>query len=214
MRAQHEAFGVLGIEALHDAAPQQTRCAHLGNFQIEIHAHRPEKGQATCKVIDVHAFCNGGFHILFAIGQSESHFKRLIGTGLLHVIARNRNGVELRHVLGRVLDDVANDFHRWLGRIDVGVAHHELFQNVVLNGSRQFVLAHALLFSGHHITCQHRQYRTVHGHGHRHLVERNLVKQNLHVFHRVDGHAGLAHIARDTGMVGVIAAVGGQVESN
>ena len=115
-------------------------------------------------------------------------------------------------MLGRVLNDVANDFHRGLGWVNVGVAHHELFQNVVLNGSRQFVLAHALLFSGHHIACQHGQHRAVHGHGHRHLVEGNLVKQNLHVFDRVDGHTGLAHIACDTRMVGVVASMGGQVE--
>ena len=91
MGAQHEALGVLGLEALHDAAPQQTRGAHLGNFQIEIHANCPEERQAACKVVHVHAFGNGGFDILFAVGQGKGHLQRLIGTGLLHVIARDRN---------------------------------------------------------------------------------------------------------------------------
>ena len=91
MRAQHEALGGLGIKTLHDAAPQQTRSTHLGNFQIEIHAHGPEERQATGKVVHVHALGNGGFDILFAVGQGKGHLERLVGTRLLHVITRNGN---------------------------------------------------------------------------------------------------------------------------
>ena len=32
MGAQHQALGVLGVKAFHDAAPQQTGSAHLGNL--------------------------------------------------------------------------------------------------------------------------------------------------------------------------------------
>ena len=114
--------------------------------------------------------------------------------------------------LARVLDDVANDAHGRRRRVDVGVAHHELFEDVVLDGAGQLVLAYALLFRRHHVACQHRQHGTVHGHGDRDLVQWNLVEQDLHVFHRVDGHTGLTHVARHAGVVGVIAAVGGQVK--
>ena len=123
-----------------------------------------------------------------------------------------RDRVELGHVLRRVLDDVADDAHAGRGRVDVGVAHHELLENVVLDRSAQLVLRHALLFGRHHVAGQHRQHGAVHGHGDADLVQRNLVEQDLHVLHRVNRHAGLADVAGHARMVGVVAPVGGQVE--
>lgn len=54
--------------------------------------------------------------------------------------------VVLGHVRGGVPKDVANDAHRWLGRVDEGVAHHKLFENIVLDSALEEVLLHALLF--------------------------------------------------------------------
>ncbi len=55
VRAQHQALWVLGVKALHDAAPQQTCGAHFGDFQIEVHAHRPEERQAARKGVHIQA---------------------------------------------------------------------------------------------------------------------------------------------------------------
>jgi hypothetical protein len=148
VRAQHQALGVLRVEALHDAAPQQARRAHLGDLEVEVHPDRPEEGQAAREVVHVHALGDGGLHVLLAVGQREGQLQRLVGAGLLHVVARDRDRVELGHVLARVLDDVADDLHRRLGRVDVGVADHELLEDVVLDGPGQLVLRHALLFGG------------------------------------------------------------------
>ena len=60
--------------------------------------------------------------------------------GLLHVVAGDRDRVELRHVLRRMAEDVGDDAHRARGRVDVGVAHHELFEDVVLDGAGELVL--------------------------------------------------------------------------
>ena len=128
------------------------------------------------------------------------------------MVAADRDGVEFRHFGGRVFNDVANDAHRRLRRVDVGVAHHEFFQNVILNRACQLVLAHALLFSRDHIAGQDWQHGAVHGHRDGNFVERDLVEEDFHVFNAVDRYAGLADIARDARMVGVIAAVRGQVE--
>ena len=70
----------------------------------------------------------------------------------------------------------------------------------------------ALLFRRHHVAREHGQHGAVHGHRHRHLVERDLVEQDLHVLDRVDCHARLAHIARHAGVIAVVAPVGGQVK--
>jgi hypothetical protein len=42
------------------------------------------------------------------------------------------NAVELGHEVGGVGKDVADDPHAVIGRVDVGVPHHELFQDVIL----------------------------------------------------------------------------------
>jgi hypothetical protein len=67
------------------------------------------------------------------------------------------------------------------GRIDVGVADHELFEDVVLNGPGELVWRHALFFGRDDVERHHRQHRAVHGHRHRHGVERNAVEKLAHV---------------------------------
>ena len=117
-------------------------------------------------------------------------------------------------MLGRVGNDVANDAHRRLGRVDVGVADHELLEDVVLDGPGQLVLRNALFFGCNDVAGQNRQHSAVHGHGHRYLVQRNAAEQDLHVFHRIDGHTRLAHIARHARMVAVIPPMRGQIEGH
>ena len=134
--------------------------------------------------------------------------------GLLHVVAADRDRVELRHVLRRVLDDVGHDPHARLGRIDVGVADHELLEDVVLDGPGELLRGHALLLAGDDEAGEHRQHRAVHRHRDRHLVERDAVEQDLHVLDRVDRDAGLADVAEHARVVRVVAAVGGEVEGD
>src|SRR5207237_1066098 len=59
-----------------------------------------------------------------------------------------------------------------------------------------------------------RQHGAVHGHRHGDLVERDAVEEYFHVLDGIDGDAGLAHVAADARVVGVVAAVGGQVEGH
>ena len=46
--------------------------------------------------------------------------------------------------LGNVTEDVSDDAHRRYRWVDVGVADHELLQDVVLNRSRQQLRSHSL----------------------------------------------------------------------
>ena len=100
------------------------------------------------------------------------------------------------------------------GRIDIGVAHHELFQNVVLNRPVQFLRAHTLFLGGYDVEGHHRQHGAVHGHRHGHLPQWNPVKENFHVFDRVDRHSCFADVANHALVVRVVAAMCGQVEGN
>ena len=111
-------------------------------------------------------------------------------------------------------EDVGDDAHRGGGRIDIGVADHELFQDVVLNGPRQRRHRDALLFRRDDEQRQHRQHRAVHRHRHAHRIERDAGKERAHVIDRVDRDPGHADVAGDARMVGIVAAMGREIESD
>ena len=163
-------LGVLrGELALDELRPEQARGAHLGDLHEEVHADRPEERQPRRERVDVEAGRDAGAHVFDAVGQRVGELEVGRRAGFLHVIAGDRDGVELRHLLRRVGEDVGDDAHRGIGRIDVGVAHHELFEDVVLNGARQLGRRHALLLARDDEQRQDRQHRAVHGHRHAHL---------------------------------------------
>ena len=130
------------------------------------------------------------------------------------MIAADADCVEPGHISGAMADDIGHNAHGWRRRINVGVASEIFFEDVVLNGAVQLFLGHPLLFGGNDVHGHNGNDGTVHGHGDRHLVQGNPVKKDLHILHRVDGHAGLAHIPHDPGMIGIITAVGGQIKGH
>jgi hypothetical protein len=134
--------------------------------------------------------------------------------GFLHVVAGDRDRVELRHALGREPEDVRDDPHRGFWRIDVGVADHELLEDVVLDGSGEVLLRDALFLGRDNVERQDRQHRAVHRHRHRHFAERDLVEEVAHVEDRIDRNARHADIAGNARMVAVVAAMRGEVEGD
>ena len=65
---------------------------------------------------------------------------------------------------------------------DIGITHHELFQNIILDSTGHFFEFSTLFQTCIDIECHNRKYRTVHRHRHGHLAQRNTVEQNFHVF--------------------------------
>src|SRR3546814_19049649 len=92
----------------------------------EIHADREEEVQAPGELVDVEAAGDAIFHIFDAVGDGEGQFLHLRRAGFLHMIAADRNAVELRHLARGVAENIADDPHRGFGRVDIGVADHEL----------------------------------------------------------------------------------------
>ena len=131
---------------------------------------------------------------------------------LLHVVAGDRNGVEARHRLRGEADDVGHDAHRRLGRVDEGVADHELLEDVVLHRAGKGGPLDPLLFRRRHEHREHREHRPVHGHRHRHAIEGDPLEESFHVLDGVDRDPRLADIARHPRVVGVVAPVGGEIE--
>ena len=140
MGAQHFGALIFGTKTIHDAMPERTCGTQLRHFHEEVHADAEEEGKPTGKGIDVQAACHGTLHIFLAVCDGERQFLHRRRAGFMHMVAGNRNAVKLRHIRAGIGDDVRNDPHRRFGRIDVGVADHELFQNIVLNGPVQLRL--------------------------------------------------------------------------
>ena len=164
--------------------------------------------------VDVEPGLEPGADVLDAVGEGVGELEVGGRAGLLHVVAGDRDRVELRHLLRGVGEDVGDDPHRRRRRVDVGVADHELLEDVVLDGPAELLRRHALLLGGDDVERHDRQHRAVHGHRHGHLVERDAVEELAHVEDRVDRHAGHADVAGDARVVGVVAAVGGEVEGD
>ena len=78
----------------------------------------------------------------------------------------------------------------------------------------QLLRLDALLLGRGDVERHHRQHGAVHGHADAHLVERDAVEQRARVVDRVDRHAGHPDVAAHPRVVGVVAAVGRQVEGD
>ena len=115
-------------------------------------------------------------------------------------------------MLRGVLENIGDDPHRRGRRIDVGVAHHELFEDVVLDGAGELFGRNALLLCGDDVERKDRKNRAVHRHRHAHLVERDAVEEDAHVLDRVDGYAGHADVTGHPGMIRVVSTMRRQVE--
>ena len=72
----------------------------------------------------------------------------------------------------------------------------------------------ALFLAGDDVERQDRQHRAVHGHRDAHLVQRDAVEQGARVEDGVDRHPGHADVAAHARVVGVVAAVGGEIEGH
>ena len=158
-------FAFFGSNCGDQLAPQQPAGPQLGDLHEEVHPDAPEERQPRRELVDGQAPASRpALMYSDTVGQRVGQLQIRCRTGLLNVIAGDRDRVELRHPGAGVAEDVGDDPHRRLGRIDVGVADHELFEDVVLDGPGELLRRHALLFGGHHVQRQDRQHRTVHRH--------------------------------------------------
>ena len=212
--AQRQRARIARLKRLHQLRPQHARGAQFCYLHEKVHADAEEERQPRREAVDRKPGGEARAHVFDAVGKRIGEFEIGGRSRLLHVVAGDRDRIELRHVRRGVGKNIGNNAQRRFWRIDVGVAHHELFEDIVLDGTGKFFARHALLLGGHNIKREHRQHRAVHGHRHRHPVERDAAKQRAHVVDRIDRHARHANVAGDARVIAVIAAMGGEIEGD
>ena len=118
------------------------------------------------------------------------------------------------HVLLAVGEQVGDQPHARLGRVDEVPARDVLLEDVVLDRAGELLARHALLLGDQLVEQQQHGGRRVDRHRGRDLVERDAVEGHPHVLERVDRHAGAADLAQAARVVGVQAELGRQVEGH
>ena len=207
MSTQRLGLRVFGIELSHQFAPQQTSCAHLGDFHEGVHGDAPEEGKTRCEFIYVKAHVHAGTDVFDTVGEGVGKLQVCGSSSFLDVVTGDGDGVEARHHHRGVFEDVGDDAHGWLRWVDVGVTHHELFQNVILNSSGKFFRGYALFFSCDDVERQDREDGTVHGHGDGDAAEVDTFEELAHIQDGVNGHTCHADVTNNSFVVGVVAAV-------
>ncbi len=102
------------------------------------------------------------------------------------------------------LDRIDHQPHRRLGRIDVFLLRDVFLQDVVLQRAGELFPVSALLFRHGQIHRPNRRGGRVDGHRRRHVRQRNLIEQRLHIRQRTDRHAAFADFPLRQRMIGVV----------
>lgn len=201
-------------QAFQNLSPQHSGSPHLGYFHEVVLALIPEEGQTLGESIHRQSCFFTAANVFHAISQGITQFQVAGSATFLDVVAGNGNGIELGHVLGGVFEDIADDTHGHGRRIDVGVADHEFLQDIVLDGALEDFPIYPLLNAGADEESQDGKHGAIHSHGYGHLVQRDTVKEDIHIQHRAYRYACLAHIAYYAGVIRIVAPVRRKVECN
>mmetsp|Transcript_10656 Transcript_10656/g.19433 ORF Transcript_10656/g.19433 Transcript_10656/m.19433 type:complete len:202 (-) Transcript_10656:897-1502(-) len=136
VRPQEQRFWIFGLKLLfHQLGPKPPRCPHFRNLHVILHADAPKEAEAGCDNVDRKVgLMDSRSQVFQTISEGKGQFQGGIGSGFLHVIATDTNGIVFRHFSRKESHNVGHDpIHTGLWRVNIRVAHHEFFQNVVLN---------------------------------------------------------------------------------
>ncbi len=173
-----------------------------------------EERKLAGELVDVQACSQRRFDIGNAVRQCKRHFLHGGRARFPDVIARDRDRIPVRYILGAEREDVCDQAHRWRGREDIRAAGDIFLEDIVLDRAAQLLHVDALA-SGHgDVHGKQDACRRVDGHRRGDLIQRDLVEELLHVADGRDGHAHLADLSHGDRVVGVVADLGRQVKGN
>ena len=171
-----------------------------------------EERQLRREVIDVLARIAGGTDVGDAVGQGERDLLGRRASGFADVIAGDRNGVPARRPLPAKGEGVGDEPHGRRRRVDVGAAGDVLLQDVVLYRAGKLLGWDPLALRHRDVEAEQDGRGGVDGHRGRDAIERDPLKELLHVEDTRDRHTDLARFAPRHRVVGVIAHLRRQVK--
>ena len=213
MYAEHHGFSFFSAKTLfHNFGPYTTGSTEFSNLFQYVVVCIPEEGQTASESVNVQTSFDSSFYISDAVSDGECNFLRSGGTSFTDMVTGDGNGVPQRYVLGAIFKNVGDQTHGRFRWENVSAASSILFQNIVLNGTTQFVSGNALFFSYCNVHSQQYGSRSVDGHGSGYFIQGNLVEQDFHVSQGVDSYAYFTNFAFSHRIGGIITDLGRQVE--
>ena len=149
MEAQHPGSRIPGSVAIaHDARPQPSGGAELGDLLEEIDVRIEEEGKPWSELVDVQSGRHRGLDVGHPVGECEGQLLDCGRARLPDVVAGDGDCVPAGHVPGGEDDRVHHQAHRWFRGEDVLLLGDVLLEDVVLEGSPQAVGADSGLLAG------------------------------------------------------------------
>ena len=173
-----------------------------------------EEADLGGKSVNIEPGCDGLFDVLDRVGEGEGDLLDSGAAGLADVVAADGNRIPTGHVAGAVAEEVGHQAHGGLGGEDVGTAGDILLEDVVLDGTAQHIWRDALLFGDGDYHSQQDSGGSVDGHADAHPVQGNVLKEGAHIVQAANGDADFSDLAKGEVMVGIVAYLGGEVESD
>src|SRR5204863_148890 len=158
------------------ASVKASRRAKLGNFLEEIAVRGKEERQPRRKGIDGKTGADRASDVFNGIAERERQLLDRGRAGFADVVSRDRDRIPIRHLVGTESKNLCYQRQARLGRINVGSAGDVLLEDVVLDGTTEFVARDPLFLSGHDVHGEQSRCGRVDRHRGRDLVERNAVE--------------------------------------
>jgi hypothetical protein len=192
--------------------PEPPRRAELGDLLEEVVVRVEEERDPGREAVDGEPAIHGRADVLEPVRERERDLLHRGRSCLANVVAAHRDRVPLRHFGRTELEEIGRDLEGRGGRIDVRAARDVLLEHVVLHRPRELGARRAALVRDGDDECEEDHRGRVDGHGERDLVERDVVKEALHVIQGRDRNAHASHLALRAFGVGVVAHLCGEIE--
>ena len=211
-RSVHERGSCASNRSPHDPGPEAAGRPVFCDLLEEVAHRRDVEGELRCERIDRQPAVDDRPDVGRGVGERDGDLLDGIATRLPHVVAADRDRVELGQVEARVLDHVGDEAERRPGRIDVGLPRQKLLEDVVLHRAAEGSGVDSLALADHLVHGQEDWGGRVDRERGRDPVERNAVEDRLHVRQRVDCDADLADLALRQLVVGVQPHLGREIQ--
>src|SRR6266567_4744236 len=105
------------------------------------------------KSVNIQPGSEGGIDITDGVGKCKSNLLYGGRTRLANVVATDADRIPAWKMLGTVTEDISNNAHGVLGRVNIGTARNVLFQNIVLYSAGELIYFHALFLRDCDVEC-------------------------------------------------------------
>ena len=123
----------------HMSCPDAPCSTKLSNLFQKVEVGVEKEREPGCKLVNINTALYGMLHITKSIQQCERQFLGSGGACLPDMVAANRNGVELWHLISTKFNGICNNPHMISGWVDPLFLSSKLLQDIILKCPSQIL---------------------------------------------------------------------------